>query len=157
MTITTQKITPFIWFDTQAEQAMNFYLSVFKNSRALKVVRNTEAAPGPTGQVMTVSFELNGQEFSAINGGPHFKITPAISFVVHCATQDEVDYYWDKLGLGGAIQQCGWLTDKFGVSWQIVPTVMLEILSGADSARAGRAMAAMMKMVKLDIMTLEQA
>jgi predicted 3-demethylubiquinone-9 3-methyltransferase (glyoxalase superfamily) len=157
MTIATQKITPFLWFDNQAEEAMNFYLSVFKNSRALQVTRYGDAGPGPNGKVMTVSFELNGQEFNAINGGPHMKITPAISFVIHCATQEEVDYYWDKLGAGGAIQQCGWLADKFGLSWQVVPTSMLEILAGKDSARAQRAMAAMMKMVKLDIKTLEQA
>ncbi len=157
MSNVTQKITPFLWFDNQAEQAMNFYLSIFKNSRPLKVARYSEAGPGPKGLVMTASFELNGQEFAAINGGPYYKITPAISFVVNCATQDEVDYYWDKLSAGGALQQCGWLTDKFGVSWQVVPTILPELLTGPDAARAMRVTQAMMKMNKLDITVLEQA
>lgn len=152
-----QKITPFLWLDNQAEEAMNFYLSVFKHSRALQVARYGDAGPGPKGTVMTCSFELNGQEFAAINGGPHYKITPAISFVIDCATQDEVDYYWDKLAAGGSLQQCGWLTDQFGVSWQVVPTILPELLTGPDAARAMRVTQAMMKMVKLDIKTLEQA
>jgi predicted 3-demethylubiquinone-9 3-methyltransferase (glyoxalase superfamily) len=152
MNSANQKITPFLWFDNQAEDAMNFYLSVFKHSRPLKVVR-----PDVKGPAMTVSFELNGQEFVAINGGPYYKITPAISFVIDCATQDDVDYYWDRLSAGGSLQQCGWLTDKFGVSWQVVPTVLPELLSGPDTVRAQRVMQAMMKMIKLDIKTLEQA
>jgi predicted 3-demethylubiquinone-9 3-methyltransferase (glyoxalase superfamily) len=157
MNATNQKITPFLWFDTQAEEAMNFYLSVFKNSRALKVARYNNPGRGQEGKVMTCSFELNGQEFAAINGGPYYKLTPAISFVIDCATQDEVDYYWDKLAEGGSLQQCGWLTDKFGVSWQVVPTVLPELLTGPDTARATRVTQAMMKMIKLDIKTLEQA
>jgi len=131
-----QKITPFLWFDNHAEQAMNFYLSIFRNSRPLKVVRYGETGPGPKGTVMTASFELDGQEFVALNGGPHFKMTPAISFVVNCATQDEVDHYWDKLSAGGEIQQCGWLTDKFGVTWQVVPTVLSELVSDPDPVKS---------------------
>lgn len=152
-----QKITPFLWFENQAEQAMNFYLSVFKNSRAKKLARYTDAGPGSKGAVMTASFELEGQEFVAINGGPVFKITPAISFVVNCKTQDEVDYFWDTLSVGGQVQQCGWLTDKFGVSWQVVPTMLSEWVADADAAKAERTMQAMMKMIKLDINVLQQA
>ncbi|MGE0114690.1 MAG: VOC family protein [Steroidobacteraceae bacterium] len=152
-----QKITPFLWFDNHAEQAMNFYLSIFRNSRPLKVVRYGEAGPGPKGTVMTASFELDGQEFVALNGGPHFKMTPAISFVVNCATQDEVDHYWDKLSAGGEIQQCGWLTDKFGVTWQVVPTVLSELVSDPDPVKSQRVVQAMMKMIKLDISALQQA
>jgi predicted 3-demethylubiquinone-9 3-methyltransferase (glyoxalase superfamily) len=151
-----QKITPFLWFDTQAEQAVNFYVSIFKNSRTKKVVRYGDAGPGPTGSVMTASFELNGQEFVALNGGPHYQMSPAISFVVNCDTQQELDEFWDQLSAGGQIQQCGWLTDKFGVTWQIVPTILPELLSG-DAARSQRVMQALMKMIKLDIKALQQA
>ncbi|MGC3982963.1 MAG: VOC family protein [Steroidobacteraceae bacterium] len=152
-----QKITPFLWFDNQAEQAMNFYLSVFKDSKPLKLARYGDAGPGPKGTVMTASFELNGQEFVAINGGPHLQITPGISFVINCNTQEEINYYWDKLGNGGQIQQCGWLTDKYGVTWQVVPTLLSELVSGADAERAQRVMRVMMKMIKLDIKALQQA
>ena len=127
-----QKITPFLWFDTQAEEAMNFYVSVFKNSKVIGLSRYGEAGPGPKGSVMTAAFELEGQKFTALNGGPHYKITPAISFVVPCETQDDVDYYWDKLSTGGSIQQCGWLQDKYGVSWQIVPTILMELMMDKD-------------------------
>ena len=150
-----QKITPFLWFDGKAEEAMNFYTSIFKNSKPGTILRYGDAGPGPKGSVMTASFELEGQTFTAINGGPQFTFTPAISFVVHCQTQDEVDLYWDKLLAGGQAQQCGWLTDKFGVTWQVVPDALLEMLQDADAAKANRVMQAMMKMVKLDIATLK--
>lgn len=152
-----QKITPFLWFDGKAEEAMNFYTSIFKNSKVGNVVRYGEAGPGPKGSVMSATFEIEGQEFYALNGGPVFNFTPAISFFVKCTTQDEVDYYWNKLLEGGAPSQCGWLTDKFGLSWQIVPTVLGELLSDKDAAKAQRVMQAMLKMVKLDIKVLMQA
>ncbi len=117
-----QKITPFLWFDGNAEEAANFYVSVFKQSRIVKTVPYSEAGPGPKGSVMVATFELNGQRFIALNGGPQYKFTPAVSFVINCETQDEIDHYWDKLSAGGSTQQCGWLTDKYGVSWQVVPT-----------------------------------
>ena len=123
-----QKITPFLWFDHQAEEAAAFYTSIFPNSKVVKVVRYGEAGPGPAGSVMTVEFQLDGQMFVALNGGPHFKFTEAISFVVNCQTQDEVDAYWEKLCAGGSEVQCGWLKDKFGLSWQIVPTVLPKLL-----------------------------
>jgi len=151
------KITPCLWFDRQAEEAAQFYTSVFKNSRIVKTVRYGEGAPLPAGTVLTIAFELDGQEFTALNGGPHFKFSPAVSFVVHCRTQQEVDEYWDKLCDGGKPNQCGWLDDKFGVSWQIVPTVLPEMMADKDAARAQRVTQAMMKMVKLDIAQLEQA
>lgn len=122
-----QKITPFLWFDNQAEEAMNFYVSIFKNSKALRLLRYGDAGPGPKGSVMTAEFQLEGQEFVALNGGPQFKFTEAISFVVNCETQEEVDYFWEKLSEGGAKSRCGWLEDKFGLSWQIVPTVLVEM------------------------------
>ena len=146
-----QKITPFLWFDRQAEEAAKFYVSIFPNSRIVKVVRYGEAGPGPAGSAMTVAFELEGQSFTALNGGPHFKFTEAISFVVHCQTQVEVDGYWEQLSAGGAEVQCGWVKDKFGLSWQIVPTVLPELLGDPDPKKAGRVMQAMMTMKKLDI------
>jgi predicted 3-demethylubiquinone-9 3-methyltransferase (glyoxalase superfamily) len=156
-----QKITPFLWFNDNAEEAVKFYTSVFKDSKIGKVARYDEAgekASGrPAGSVMTVEFQLEGQEFVALNGGPVFKFTEAISFVVNCETQEEVDYYWERLSAGGKEVQCGWLKDKFGLSWQIVPTVLDELLSDKDAAKAQRAMEAMLKMVKLDIKKLKQA
>ena len=152
-----QKITPFLWFDSQAEEAANYYVSVFRNSRITRTARYGDAGPGPKGSVMTVEFELDGNEFVALNGGPHYQITPAVSFVVNCKDQADVDYYWDKLTAGGMPVQCGWLTDKFGVSWQVVPTRLSELLVDPDKSKAQRVMTAMMKMVKLDVPTLEQA
>jgi predicted 3-demethylubiquinone-9 3-methyltransferase (glyoxalase superfamily) len=154
-----QKISPFLWFDTQAHEAAKFYVSVFKQgSRITSVTRYGAGGPGPAGSVMTVGFTLAGREFTALNSGPVFKFTPAISFVVSCATQREVDLYWKKLTAdGGAPNQCGWLTDKFGLSWQIVPTALPKLLGQKDKAKAARAMAAMMKMQKLDIRALEEA
>ena len=156
-----QKITPFLWFNDNAEEAVKFYTSVFKNSNIGKIARYDQAgekASGrPAGSVMTVEFQLEGQEFVALNGGPMFKFTEAISFVVNCETQEEVDYYWERLSAGGKEVQCGWLKDKFGLSWQIVPTVLGELLSDKDAAKAQRAMEAMLKMVKLDIKKLKQA
>jgi predicted 3-demethylubiquinone-9 3-methyltransferase (glyoxalase superfamily) len=156
-----QKITPFLWFDDNAEEAVRFYTSIFKNSKIGKIARydkaGEKAAGRPAGSVMTVEFELDGQEFVALNGGPHFKFTEAISFVVNCETQEEVDYYWKKLSEGGKEVQCGWLKDKCGLSWQIVPTVLGELLSDKDAVKAQRVMQAMLKMVKLDIKKLKQA
>jgi predicted 3-demethylubiquinone-9 3-methyltransferase (glyoxalase superfamily) len=154
---TTPKITPFLWFDHQAEEAVGFYTSIFKNSRIVTVTRYGEAGPGPKGSVMTMEFELEGQKFVALNGGPQFKFTPAISFVVNCETQQEVDELWEKLSEGGAKIECGWLQDKYGLSWQIVPTVLLEMLKDADTARSQRVMKAMLQMKKLDIARLEEA
>lgn len=153
----TQKITPFLWFDTQAEEAMNFYVSVFKNSRVGSVTRYGAAGPGPEGSVMTCTFELEGQEFVALNGGPHYAFTPAISFVVNCSTQDEVDELWQKLSAGGNPVQCGWLTDRFGVSWQIVPSVLGKLLNDPDPAKSQRVMQAMLGMIKLDLAALQRA
>jgi predicted 3-demethylubiquinone-9 3-methyltransferase (glyoxalase superfamily) len=152
-----QKITPFLWFDHQAEEAMNFYISIFKNSKVLNVNRYAEGAPQPAGMVMTASFQINGQEFIALNGGPVFKFNPAISFVVSCETQAEVDEYWAKLCAGGQESQCAWLTDKFGVSWQIVPTALGKLLSDPDPQKAGRVMQAMLQMKKIDIAGLQRA
>ena len=152
-----QKITPFLWFDNQAEEAANFYTSVFKNSRVLGVTRYGAAGPGPNGSVMTVAFELDGQVFTALNGGPIFKFTEAISFVVNCETQKEVDEYWDKLTVGGQEVQCGWLKDKYGLFWQIVPTVLVELLASTDIERSQKAMKAMLQMKKIDIATLKRA
>ena len=157
-----QKITPFLWFDNQAEEAVKFYTSVFKNSRIGSMARYDEASSAaagrPKGSVMTASFELEGQEFIALNGGPHFKFSEAISFVVGCETQKEIDYYWDKLTAdGGQESQCGWLKDKFGLSWQIVPSSMGRLIAGPDQQKSKRAMAAMMKMKKLIIEDLENA
>jgi len=137
-----QKITPFLWFDRQAEEAAGFYVSIFPNSKIVKVLRYGEAGPGPAGSAMTIDFQLDGQSFVALNGGPHYKITPAISFVVNCQSQDEVDAYWDKLCAGGARLQCGWVTDKFGVSWQVVPTVLTQLLGDPDPVKSQRVMKA---------------
>jgi len=152
-----QKITPFLWFDDQAEEAMNFYTSVFKNSKAGSVTRYGEAGPGPAGSAMTASFELEGLQFTALNGGPMFKFTEAISFQVSCESQDEVDYYWDRLSEGGQHSQCGWLKDRFGLSWQVIPTVLPRLLKDPDPAKANRVMQAMLQMRKIDIAKLEQA
>jgi predicted 3-demethylubiquinone-9 3-methyltransferase (glyoxalase superfamily) len=152
-----QKITPFLWFDNQAEEAMNFYISIFKNSKVVTVTRYGETGPGPKGTVMTAKFELNGQEFVALNGGPHFKFTEAVSFVVNCETQAEIDEYWDKLSAGGEKSRCGWLKDKFGLSWQIVPTVLPDLLDEKHPDKADRVMQAIMRMNKLDLKALQQA
>ena len=152
-----QKITPFLWFDNQAEAAVNFYTSIFKNSKALGVSRYGEAGPRPKGSVMTIAFELAGQEFIALNGGPQFKFTEAISFVVNCETQEEVDEFWEKLSEGGKKIQCGWLKDKYGVSWQIVPTILGELMQSGDSARSQRVMQALLQMTKIDIEGLKKA
>jgi len=152
-----QKITPFLWFDKEAEQAANFYVSVFKNSKIVKVTRYGDAGPGPKGDVLVVAFEIEGQPFTALNGGPGFKFNESVSFVVHCKTQEEVDAFWSKLGDGGQPGQCGWLKDKYGLSWQITPDVLVELLNDPDPARSGRVMQAMMKMKKIDIAELKQA
>lgn len=152
-----QRITPFLWFDHQAEDAANFYVSIFENSRIVSTTRYGESGPGPKDSVMTVSFELDGQEFTALNGGPHFKFTEAVSFVVHCETQQEVDKFWNKLTEGGQESQCGWLKDKFGLSWQVVPNALPKLLQDKDPARSKRVMAALLKMKKLDIDELQRA
>jgi len=152
-----QKITPFMWFDSNAEEAVNYYLSIFQNSKVLNVSRYGEGGPGPVGQVMIMSFQLEGQEFTALNGGPMYKFTEAISFFVSCKSQEEVDAYWEKLSAGGEKGQCGWLKDKFGVSWQIVPTALGELMSDPDPAKAQRVMQAMLQMTKIDIKQLENA
>jgi len=152
-----QKISPFLWFDHEAEEAANFYVSIFPNSKIVRVMRYSEAGPGPAGSAMTVAFELEGLPFTALNGGPHFKFNEAVSFVVHCETQDEVDYYWEKLSAGGGEVQCGWLKDKFGLSWQVVPNVLLELMGDRDSKKASRVAQAMFKMKKLDIRALKEA
>jgi predicted 3-demethylubiquinone-9 3-methyltransferase (glyoxalase superfamily) len=159
----TQKITPFLWFDDQAEEAVKFYTGIFKNSRVLKIARYTEAGQEvhrrPPGSAMTVSFELEGQAFTALNGGPVFKFNEAVSFQISCETQEEVDHYWSKLSAGGdeSAQQCGWLKDKYGLSWQVVPTILPQLLMDPDPAKAGRAMEAMLQMKKLDIAKLKRA
>ena len=146
-----QKITPFLWFDNNAQEAVEFYTSIFKNAR------QNSTMPGPDGKVMGASFELEGLAFMALNGGPQFQFTPAISLYVHCESQEEVDYYWTRLGEGGSFQPCGWLRDKFGISWQVIPTALSRMLQDKDRARAGRAMQAMMKMSKIDIAALQAA
>jgi predicted 3-demethylubiquinone-9 3-methyltransferase (glyoxalase superfamily) len=151
------KITPFLWFDHQAEEAAAFYTSLFPNSKVVKVIRYGEAGPGPAGSAMTVELQLEGQTIVAFNGGPHFKFTEAISFVVNCETQEELDTYWEKLSAGGAEVECGWLKDKFGLSWQIVPTVLPELLSDPDPEKSGRVLKAILMMKKLDIRALKQA
>jgi len=150
----TQQITPFLWFDDNADKAVNFYLSIFKDSRLLDATRYGEAGPGPKGTIMTATFELNGQQFIALNGGPRYKFTEAVSFVVKCETQEEIDYYWDKLLDGGEPQRCGWLKDRFGLSWQIVPAQLSELFGGNDPQRV---MQAMMQMVKFDLAKLKEA
>jgi len=153
-----QKITTFLWFDNNAEEAANFYVSVFKNSRILETSHYTKVGPGPKGSVMTISFELDGQQFTALNGGPQFKFTEAISLVVNCQSQEEVDYYWNKLsGDGGQEVECGWVKDKYGLFWQIVPEKLMQFLTDGDPALVNRVMQAMMQMKKLDIKKLEQA
>jgi predicted 3-demethylubiquinone-9 3-methyltransferase (glyoxalase superfamily) len=153
-----EKISTFLWFDNQAEEAVNFYTSLFKNSKKGLMSRYSEAGPGPAGSVMTATFELEGRPFIALNGGPHFKFTEAISLVINCESQQEVDYYWDGLlGGGGTPSQCGWLKDKYGLSWQVVPTILLKFLADKDRDRAKRVTQAMMKMVKIEIKALEDA
>ena len=152
-----QKITPFLWFDGKAEEAMNFYISIFKNSKILSVTRYGEAGPGPKGTVMTAKFDLNGQEFVALNGGPQFTFTEAISFVVNCETQQEVDELWEKLSAGGQKSRCGWLKDKYGLSWQVVPTALVEMLRDKDAKKSNRVMQAMLQMNKIEIETLRRA
>ncbi len=154
---TIQKITPFLWFDNQAEEAVAFYLSVFKNAQAGPVMRCGDAGPGPKGSVLCASFELEGMQFTALNGGPHFKLTEAVSFLIHCGSQEEVDYFWEKLGEGGQTSHCGWLKDKFGLSWQVTSDRLLELNMDPDPAKAGRVMQAMMQMTKIDIAALERA
>jgi predicted 3-demethylubiquinone-9 3-methyltransferase (glyoxalase superfamily) len=149
-----KKITPFLWFDGKAEEAMNFYVSIFKNSKTGSVTRCGDGGPGPKGSVMFATFQLDGQDFMALNGGPHFTFSPAISFFVNCETQDEVDEFWEKLSDGGEKQRCGWLKDKYGVSWQIIPSALGEMMQGKAG---GKVMAAMLKMDKIDIEGLRQA
>jgi len=151
------KISTMLWFDGKAEEAANFYVSIFKNSRVTGISRYPEGSPGPVGTVMTVAFELDGRPFTALNGGPLFKFNEAISFVVHCETQAEVDHFWEKLSQGGAEVECGWLKDRFGLSWQIVPDVLFEMLQDKDVEKAKRAMQAMLTMKKFDIQALKQA
>jgi predicted 3-demethylubiquinone-9 3-methyltransferase (glyoxalase superfamily) len=153
----TQKITTFLWFDNNAEDAVNFYVSIFKNSKVLDTVRYGEAGPGPLGSVMTIEFELDGQEFTALNGGPQFKFTEAISLTVHCKTQEEVDYFWEKLSEGGEKVECGWVKDKFGLFWQVTPDILLDLIQDSDSQKSQRVMKAMMQMKKIDIEALKQA
>jgi predicted 3-demethylubiquinone-9 3-methyltransferase (glyoxalase superfamily) len=152
-----QKITPFLWFNYQAEEATNFYVSVFKNSKIVDITRYGEVGPGPKGTVMTTKFQIGGQEFVALNGGPQFTFSQATSFVVNCRTQNEVDEFWEKLSEGGEKQQCGWLKDKYGVSWQIVPVVMVEMLNDPDPVKSQRVMKAMLLMDKIDIKILKEA
>jgi|SRR5215208_4448767 len=160
---TTQRIRPFLWFDNQAEEAARFYTSVFKNARIVRIARYGQAGVEihgrPAGSVMTVEFELDGQKFTALNGGPHFKFNEAVSLEVDCDTQEEIDYYWEKLSAGGdpKAQQCGWLKDKYGLSWQVVPAAIAEMLSDEKSEKSQRAFAAMMQMKKLDIAALKKA
>jgi predicted 3-demethylubiquinone-9 3-methyltransferase (glyoxalase superfamily) len=152
-----QRIKPFLWFDNNAEEAAQFYLSIFKDSKILKISRYGEAGPGPAGSVMIVNFRIEGQDFIALNGGPHFKFNESISFSITCETQEEVDHYWNKLTEGGQEVQCGWLKDKFGLSWQVNPTVLGELLADKDGKKAQRVMKAMMQMKKIDIAGLQRA
>jgi predicted 3-demethylubiquinone-9 3-methyltransferase (glyoxalase superfamily) len=152
-----QKISTFLWFDNNAEEAVKFYVSIFKNSKVLNTTRYGDVGPGPKGTVMTIAFELDGEEFMALNGGPQFKFTEAVSLVVHCQTQEEVDYFWERLSEGGEKVECGWLKDKFGLSWQIVPDVFLELIQDSDTQKSQRVMKAMMQMKKLDIEKVKQA
>src|SRR6266487_2532907 len=156
-----KKISPFLWFDSEAEEAAKFYVGIFKDSKIGRIARYGEEAAEktgrPAGSVMTVEFELEGQEFVALNGGSIFKFTEAVSFVVNCETQEEVDYFWSKLSAGGEESRCGWLKDKFGLSWQVVPTVLIEMLADKDTAKAKRVMHAMLQMDKIEIPTLEKA
>ena len=152
-----QKITPFLWYDGNAEEAVNFYVSIFKNAKVVSVARYGDAGPGPKGSVMTMAFQLEGQNFVALNGGPQYNFTPAISFVVSSETQEEVDELWEKLSAGGRKDRCAWLTDKYGVSWQIVPTILSKLLQDKDPEKAKRVMQAMLQMDKIDINRLKQA
>jgi predicted 3-demethylubiquinone-9 3-methyltransferase (glyoxalase superfamily) len=152
-----QKITPFLWFDSKAEDAMNFYVSVFKNSKVVRVTRYGAGGPGPQGTVMSATFQLDGQDFFALNGGPQFTFSPAISFFVNCETQQEVDELWEKLSEGGEKQRCGWLKDKHGVSWQIIPSVLGNLLGDKDAEKAKRVMMAMLQMDRIEIARLQQA
>ena len=152
-----QKISPFLWFNDNAEEAVSFYTSIFKNAKILAVARYGEAGPGPNGSVMTINFQIEGQEFIALNGGPHFTFNEAISFSVDCETQQEVDELWEKLSEGGQKHQCGWAKDKFGLSWQVIPRILGEMLSDKDPEKAKRVMEAMLQMEKIDIKTLKQA
>lgn len=152
-----QKITPFLWFDDQAEEAAKFYTSIFPNSKIGKIEYFTEAGPRPAGMVVTVSFQIQGQEFVALNGGPEFSFTPAISFLVECNSQEEVDFYWGKLTEGGKEVECGWLEDKYGVSWQIVPAILTELMENNNPEKARRVTEALLKMKKIDIETLKRA
>jgi predicted 3-demethylubiquinone-9 3-methyltransferase (glyoxalase superfamily) len=152
-----QKITPYLWFDENAEEAVNFYISIFKNSKIESVTRYGEAGPGPKGSVMIVAFQLEDQAFVALNGGPQFTFSPAISFFVNCGTQQEVDELWEKLTAGGEEVACGWLKDRYGVSWQIVPTVLIEMMQDKDPEKAQRVTKAMLQMKKIDIKTLQAA
>ena len=155
--VAAQKITPFLWFDKEAEEAVNLYVSIFKNAKINGLSRYTKSGPGPAGSVMTISFRLDGCEFVALNGGPHYKITPGVSFVVNCETQEEVDHFWEALSEGGKKQQCGWLQDKFGVSWQIVPTLIGELMTSGDARRQGNLMKAIFQMTKPDIAAMKEA
>ena len=151
-----QKISSFLWFNNNAEEAVNFYVSIFKNSSIRRTVHYGESGPGPKGSVLTIDFQLEGQEFTALNGGPEFKFTEAISLVVHCKTQEEVDYFWDKLTAdGGEESACGWLKDKFGLSWQVTPTVLIDMLHDSDQEKSGCVMQAMLQMKKIDIKALK--
>jgi predicted 3-demethylubiquinone-9 3-methyltransferase (glyoxalase superfamily) len=152
-----QKITPFIWFNNEAEDAVNFYTSVFKNAKVISMSRYGEGGPGPKGSVMTALFELEGQRFIALNGGPQFKLTEAISFVVNCEDQEEIDWFWEKLSESGQKVQCGWLKDKFGLSWQVVPVMLGQLMSGNQPEKSNRMMQALMQMEKLDIAKLQAA
>ena len=152
-----QKITPFLWFDDKAEEAANFYVSLFKNSKIDNVSHYGDAGPDPKGKVMTVTFQLNGQQFTGLNGGPLFKFTEAISLLVNCESQQEVDELWEKLSAGGQKSRCGWLKDKYGLSWQIIPSALGKLMSDPDREKAGRVMKAMLQMDKIDIAALEKA
>jgi predicted 3-demethylubiquinone-9 3-methyltransferase (glyoxalase superfamily) len=152
-----QKITPFLWFDGKAEEAANFYVSIFKNSRIDHVSRYGDAGPGPKGSVMIVSFQLEGQKYTALNGGPQYKFTPAISLFVNCEDQAEVDHLWERLSSGGATQRCGWLTDKYGVTWQIIPKALMELMQDKDPLKSQRVFKAMMKMNKIEVEDLKKA
>jgi predicted 3-demethylubiquinone-9 3-methyltransferase (glyoxalase superfamily) len=152
-----QKITPFLWFDDRAEEAMRFYVSIFKNSRVVSISRYGEAGPGPEGTVMAAAFELDGQAFLALNGGQQFTFSPAVSFLVNCAAQDEVDYFWEKLSEGGEKDRCGWLRDKYGLSWQVVPSILGELMQDKDPKKSKRVMETMLQMQKIDIEGLKRA
>jgi len=152
-----QKITPFLWFSDKAEEAARFYVSIFENSKLGAISRYGDAGPGPQGTVMVAKFELDGQEFLALNGGPQFTFSPAISFVVNCESQEEVDHYWERLSEGGEQVQCGWLKDKYGLSWQVVPTILGKLMQDQDPEKSGRVMKAMLQMKKIDIAGLQRA